>query len=131
MVHPLETIFACFGAWFGRRLMFKKIRKICRIEKAEQKWLIFTLTVFLLQLAAIRFYYGGGMMAQGRYLYPVIIPVIILIYTGLKYIEQFFRFPKEYLTIAFIVFQAVFFLFAVARVISVFYLEIASPHLGL
>ncbi|MCP4218071.1 MAG: hypothetical protein GY765_25735, partial [bacterium] len=97
----------------------------------ERKWLTFCLIVTLLQLAAVRFYYGNGLMAQGRYMFPLLIPILVLMYFGLGYIETILKFPKPYLKTAYILFQAVLFLFALMRVMSVFYLEIASPHIGL
>jgi hypothetical protein len=97
----------------------------------EKKWYLYALVVFGLQLFSTWFYYGRGMMAQGRYLYPVIIPVIMLIYCGLNKIERLFDFKKNYLLVFYIIFQAVFLIFALIRIVSVFYLEIASPHPGL
>jgi len=97
----------------------------------RKKWLAYLLLVFLLQLLAIWLYYGNRPMSQGRYLYPLIIPLILLIYSGLYFIEEKLRLSKAYLTISFLLFQAILYIFAIARIISVFYLEIASPHPGL
>ncbi len=97
----------------------------------EKKWLIYALIVSVMQMGAIRIYYGSVLMAQGRYLYPLIIPIITLIYCGLSFIEKWFNFKRNYLVIFFIVFQVIFLLFAFTRIISVFYLEIPSPHPGL
>jgi hypothetical protein len=97
----------------------------------EKKWLIYALIVSIIQMGAIRLYYGSGFMAQGRYLFPLIIPIITLIYCGLNYIEKIFHFKRNYLMISYIIFQVIFFLFALVRIISVFYLEIPSPHPGL
>ena len=97
----------------------------------EKKWFVYVLLVIVMQVGAIRLYYGSGLMAQGRYLYPLIIPIITLIYCGLSFIEKWFNFKRNYLVIFFIVFQVIFLLFAFTRVISVFYLEIPSPHPGL
>jgi hypothetical protein len=97
----------------------------------EKKWLIYALIVSVMQMGAIRIYYGNVLMAQGRYLYPLIIPIITLIYCGLNYIEKFFNLKRKYLMIFYIVFQVIFFLFALSHTISIFYLEIPSPHPGL
>ncbi|MCP4152219.1 MAG: hypothetical protein GY757_31055 [bacterium] len=106
------------------------LKKI-KTEIAEKKWVIYALLVSLLQMGSIYFYYGAGLAAQGRYLYPVLLPIIILVYSGLGYIESYLKIKKNYLTVSYILFQVLFFLLAFHRVITVFYLEIASPHIGL
>lgn len=97
----------------------------------RKKWLAYLLLIVLMQLMAIWLYYGNRPMSQGRYLYPLIIPLILLIYSGLYFIEEKLRLSKAYLTIVFLLFQAMLYIFAIARIISVFYLEVASPHSGL
>jgi hypothetical protein len=97
----------------------------------DKKWLVYALIVIFLQTLMIRLYYGTGLMAQGRYLYPLIIPIMTLIYCGLLYVEKHVEFKRNYLVISYIVFLALFFLLALIRVVSVFYLEIPSPHPGL
>ncbi|NIM10806.1 MAG: hypothetical protein GTO45_02365, partial [Candidatus Aminicenantes bacterium] len=87
--------------------------------------------VLVLQVFSVWFYYGSRPISQGRYLYPLVIPIILLMYSGLQFIEKRFRFNKNYLVISFILFQVVMTVFAIVRIISVFYLEIASPHPGL
>jgi hypothetical protein len=99
--------------------------------KTGKKWLIYMLIVLVLQVFSVWFYYGSRPISQGRYLYPLVIPIILLMYPGLQFIEKRLRFNKSYLVISFILFQVVMTVFAVVRVISVFYLEIASPHPGL
>ncbi len=99
--------------------------------KTEKKWLIYMLMVLVLQVFSVWFYYGSRPISQGRYLYPLVIPIILLMYSGLQFIEKRFRFNKNYLVISFILFQVVMTVFAIVRIISVFYLEIASPHPGL
>lgn len=99
--------------------------------KKLKKWHLFALLVIALQVLSTWFYYGYAAMAQGRYLYPVIIPIITLIYCGLNQLEKFFNLKRHYILVSYIIFQAVFLLFALVRVISVFYLEVASPHPGL
>ena len=96
-----------------------------------KRWLGYGLLIILLQSLAIRFYYGSGLMAQGRYLYPLIIPIIVLIYSGLNSMEALLKFKRNYLVISYTLFLVIFFVMALSRVISVFYLEIASPHAGL
>jgi hypothetical protein len=100
-------------------------------ESKNKRWYIYSLIVLLLQIAAIWLYYGSRPVSQGRYLFPLIIPIIILIYSGLDAIGKRFGFKRKYLAISFILFQAVMVIFALARIISVFYLELASPHPGL
>ena len=99
--------------------------------KKLKKWHIYALLVLVLQLLATWLYYGRASMAQGRYLYPVIIPIIILITCGLNRLDRFFDFKRNYFVISYIIFQILFLLFALIRIISVFHLEIASPHVGL
>ena len=95
------------------------------------KWLLYVIVITVIHLLSIRLYYGSGLMAQGRYLYPLLIPLIMFIYGGLSYIERFFKFKRAYLNLSYILFLVLFFLAALVRVVSVFYLEYASPHMGL
>jgi len=97
----------------------------------DRKWLLYVLIVIVFHLASIRLYYGGGLMAQGRYLFPLLLPIITLIYGGLTYLKRFLNLKREYFVIAYLVFLVFFFLAALIRVLSVFYLEYASPHIGL
>lgn len=96
-----------------------------------KKWLTYSLIVCVLHAFSIWLYYGSRQTVQGRYLYPIIIPIIILVYSGLQYFQQWFRLKRDYILVIYIIFQVVMVVFAVSRVISVFYLEIASPHAGL
>ncbi len=125
LVLKIFLLFSTAGVIVG--ICVKKLNT----ASTEKKWLIYALTVSIIQMGAIRLYYGSGLMAQGRYLFPLIIPIITVIYCGLNYIERFFNFKRNYLMIFYIIFQVVFFLFALARTVSVFYLEIPSPHPGL
>lgn len=99
--------------------------------KNIKKWLVFSLVVLVLQCLAIWFYYGDQATAQGRYLFPLIIPVIILFFVGLQTVEKQLRLKRNDLILAYILFQVVLTVVILSRVISVFYLEIASPHAGL
>ena len=107
------------------------ISKRMEVQGLEKKWLIYSLIVCVLHTFSIWFYYGSRQTVQGRYLYPVIIPIIILVYTGLQYFQQWFCWKRDYLVIVYIIFQVVLVVFAITRIISVFYLEMASPHPGL
>jgi ABC-type spermidine/putrescine transport system permease subunit II len=97
----------------------------------EKKWFLYSLIVCVLHAFSIWLYYGSRQTVQGRYLYPIIIPIIILVYSGLQYFQEWFRLKRDYILIAYIIFQVVLVVFAITRIISVFYLEIASPHPGL
>lgn len=97
----------------------------------EKKWLLYSMVVIVLQLLMIRLYYGTGFMAQGRYLYPLIIPVITLIYSGLFSIDRYLKFKRNYLVLSYMVFLFLLFLSALVRVLWVFYLGVPSPHPGL
>lgn len=108
-------------------LFFKKTKS----AGVEKKWTIFILFVCFLHTFSIWLYYGSKETAQGRYLYPIIIPIIILIYSGLRNFQEWFRYRKDYILSVYIMFQVMLAIFAVIRIISVFYLEIASPHPGL
>lgn len=104
---------------------------IWKKRDTEGKWLLYGLIVLVLQLLSIRFYYGGGLMAQGRYIFPLLIPIMTVIYLGFHYWESKYSLRRPYLTVSFLIFQVIFVLFAIIRMVSVFYLEVASPHLGL
>jgi len=124
LVLKIFFIFSIIGVFFG--LFLKRMK----IQGLEKKWLIYSLIVCALHTLSIWLYYGSRQTVQGRYLYPVIIPIIILVYTGLRYFQQWFGLKKDYILIVYIIFQVVMAVFAVTRIISVFYLEIASPHPG-
>ncbi|HLP45814.1 MAG TPA: hypothetical protein VK469_07710, partial [Candidatus Kapabacteria bacterium] len=96
-----------------------------------KRWLMYGSVLLVVQLLAVRFYYGSGLMSQGRYLYPLLIPIIMLIYSGLNSLEVFLKFKRNYLLFSYLLFLVLFFVMALSRVITVFYLEIASPHVGL
>lgn len=95
------------------------------------KWLLYVFVITVIHLLSIRFYYGSGLMAQGRYLYPLLVPVVMFIYGGLAYVERLLRFKRNYLYLSYILFLVFFSLAALVRIISIFYLEYASPHVGL
>ncbi len=117
-------LFSMIGLFSG--LFLKRMK----IQGLEKKWLVYSLIVCVLHTFSIWLYYGSRQTVQGRYLYPVIIPIIILVYTGLRYFQQWFRWERDYLLIVYIIFQVGMVVFAVTRIISVFYLEMASPHPG-
>ena len=125
LVLKIFLFFSIIGVFSGLFLKRMKTRGL------EKKWLVYSLIVCVLHTISIWLYYGSRQTVQGRYLYPVIIPIIILVYTGLRYCQQWFRLKRDYILIAYIIFQVVMAVFAVTRIISVFYLEIASPHPGL
>ena len=97
----------------------------------EKKWLLYTFIVFILHLLSIWLYYGHGTYSQGRYVYPIVLPIVFIIYAGLGAIEKKFQWSVPYLKTGFILFQVVLWVFAISRIISVFYLEMSSPHVGL
>ncbi|HLP59032.1 MAG TPA: hypothetical protein VK186_09390 [Candidatus Deferrimicrobium sp.] len=107
------------------------VSKKAREMFIEKKWLLFTAIAFILQVFSVWMYYGHLPISQGRYLYPLIVPIIFLVYSGLEVVENWFGMRKHYIQTAYILFQVVLWIFAVVRIISVFYLEIASPHPGL
>lgn len=125
LVLKLFLLFSIIGVFFG--LFFKKMKT----PALEKKWTIYILAVCILHAFSIWLYYGSKAAVQGRYLYPIIIPIILLVYPGLQYVQQWFRLKRDYILVVYIIFQAVFAVFAITRIISVFYLEIASPHPGL
>lgn len=125
LVLKIFLLFSIIGVFSGLFLKKMKTRGL------EKKWLLYSLIVCALHTFSIWLYYGSRQTVQGRYLYPIIIPIIILVYTGLQYFQQWFRLKRDYILIVYIIFQVVMTVFAVTRIISVFYLEIASPHPGL
>lgn len=118
----LLSIIGIFSGLFLKRM---------KTPGLEKKWTIYILAVCILHAFSIWLYYGSKAAVQGRYLYPIVIPVILLVYPGLQYVQQWFRLKRDYILVVYIIFQAVLVVFAISRIISVFYLEIASPHPGL
>jgi len=125
LVLKIFLLISIIGVFSGLFLKRMKTRGL------EKKWLLYSLIVCALHTFSIWLYYGSRQTVQGRYLYPIIIPIIILVYSGLQYFQQWFRWKRDYILIVYIIFQAVLVVFAITRIISVFYLEIASPHPGL
>lgn len=105
--------------------------KKCGASHLEKKWHLYIMGVIGLQLLSIWLYYGSGLTAQGRYLYPLLLPIITLLFGGLHAIEKYFDWRKHYLLYSLLVLDSFFLVAALVRIISVFYLEIASPHPGL
>jgi len=100
------------------------------VRGKEKKWLGYLLVVFLLQLVSVWLYYGDHMTSQGRYMLPVLLPIILLIYSGLHRLESVLKLKRNYISQTFILLLAVLIIFAIIRIITVFYLEIQSPHPG-
>ena len=125
LVLKIFLLLSIIGVFAG--LFFKRMKT----PVLEKKWTIYILAVCILHTFSIWLYYGSKTAVQGRYLYPIIIPIILLVYPGLQYVQQWFRLKRDYILVIYIIFQAVFAVFAITRIISVFYLEIASPHPGL
>ncbi len=100
-------------------------------DPGKKKWWVYSLIVLVFYIFSIWFYYGYQTTSQGRYLYPLVVPFLLWLYHGLNAIESRFRFKRHYLLVSFLLFQVLLTVFALARVIAVFYLEIASPHIGL
>lgn len=125
LVLKIFLLFSIIGVFSG---LFLKRMKTPGLEK---RWTIYILIVCFLHAFSIWLYYGSKTAVQGRYLYPIIIPIILLVYPGLQYLQDWFRLKRDYILIVYIIFQVVMVVFAVTRIISVFYLEIASPHPGL
>jgi hypothetical protein len=124
LVLKIFLLISIMGIFF--RLFLKRVKT----SMLEKKWLIYSLVVCVLHTFTIWLYYGSRHTVQGRYLYPVIVPIIILVYSGLHYFQQQLRLKKDYILVIYILFQVILAVFAMARIISVFYLEIASPHPG-
>ncbi|MGE5340571.1 MAG: hypothetical protein ACM3SY_03735 [Candidatus Omnitrophota bacterium] len=108
-------------------LFFKKMRAAV----LEKKWLLYTGVALALQVFATWLYYGHMPLSQGRYVYPLILPAIVIVYSGLTIVERGLGFKRAYLVLSFILFQVVLWVFAAARILTVYYMEIASPHPGL
>jgi hypothetical protein len=101
------------------------------LPSLSKRWHVYALLLFIMQLLFIWLYYGSGETAQGRYLFPLFIPIITIIFCGLNTIETRFNFPKPYLKLSLLALQAVILVIALIRTLSVFYLQVASPHAGL
>jgi hypothetical protein len=125
LVLKLFFLVAIIGALAS--LVIKKIN----VDKNIKKWYLYGFIVLLMQIFFIWLYYGSDSMSQGRYLFPLLIPIMILVYGGLQVIENHFNFSRNYLQLSLIIFQVFFLIAAIVRTISVFYLQIASPHVGL
>jgi len=129
--------FKLSGAWYWVLKFFLLtaiigvIATVIKKKAVGKRWLVYVLVLIVVQSLAIRFYYGAGLMAQGRYLYPLVLPIIMLIYSGLNTMEVFLKLKRNYIVVSYILFLVLFFVMALSRVISVFYLEVASPHVGL
>jgi hypothetical protein len=114
--------------WF----VLKRTAKEAVLEagEKEKKWCVYLLLVILMQLASVWLYYGDHLTSQGRYMLPVLLPIVLLIYTGLQHLDKVLKLKRNYIVLTFLLLQTLLIVFAVIRIISVFYLEIKSPHPG-
>jgi len=91
-------------------------------------------TALALQLGAIlRTALALGVPPQGRYLFPVIFPLALLFVLGLENLGAVFG-PRagRFLVAAFLVFEIVFFVFALWGLVApAFHLTAAAPHPGI
>lgn len=145
----IDSFYFCIG-WMGYRLssiwyillktylvvsavglFLALISKKLREAAGNMRWLGFLALVLVLQVFSVWLYYGHHLTSQGRYLYPLIIPIVYMVITGLRVVEKWLRFKTNYLIISFILLQVVMIVFALARIISGFYLGMESPHPGL
>ena len=98
------------------------------------KILLFSLFAVLVQFMSVWIFWASdGKLPQGRYLFPVILPIVFIFILGQKNVFGFFHKKSGHLAIVvFVLFQFFFFNYIVWNyLIPVFHLTVKSPHPGL
>lgn len=105
-----------------------------KIFKHKERYLpVFAVLVLVIQVAAIWQWYGNrGIAPQGRYIFPLWLPLIMVMIAGLRRLDQRFSphrgvWTRVYLGGLVLANAMVIF----ARIIPVFYLAMRSPHGGM
>jgi hypothetical protein len=128
-------VFLGIVIYFGKRV-FRKIKKtqITTENAIISKTFFFFLFAVLVQLMSVWIFWAPeGKLPQGRYLFPVILPVAFLFILGLKNVFGLFHKKSGQLAImVFVLFQFFFFTYVVWNyLIPVFHLTVKSPHPGM
>lgn len=98
------------------------------------KIILFSLASVALQVMAIYAYYGRvGSLPQGRYLFPLIVPIVLLLVTGwLNYFSLFSERFSKFALILIIILAFVFLNYLIwAEMVPTYHFTIKSPYPGL
>jgi hypothetical protein len=118
----------------GLIIFFGGIVKMAKGRSVLIKIVFLSLAALAIQIVAIYAYYGRlGSLPQGRYLFPLILPLILLLILGLN---TFFSLIKRRFALAgliiILILEFTLFNYVLWRnIIPVFHLTIQSPHPGI
>ena len=130
-------VLALIGAWiYLIKWILSRFKKRQRPSADEYnfKLVVFFMMAIFLQLSAVWTYYGvHNIMTQGRYFFPLLIPVVYLFLLGINTFFDVFRKGAGRTAVAAIVVLEFFFLnFCIWQyLIPVFHLIIKSPIVGI
>ena len=96
--------------------------------------ILFSLIAIFTQIINVRIYQGTKfILPQGRYLFPLILPIAFIFILGLKsFFELFHKRAGQVAIMVFVLFQFFFFNYVVWNyLIPVFHLTVKSPHPGI
>jgi len=121
--------------FFGKYIYFG-IRRFCRTSYNSSilRITLFTLIAVFTQIINVRIYQGTKfILPQGRYLFPLILPIALIFILGLKNLfDLFHKKGGQVAVMLFVLFEFFFFNYVVWNyLIPVFHLTVKSPHPGL
>ena len=103
-------------------------------DSVEFRLLLFSIVAIAGQLLGLWIFYGvHGILVQGRHLFPLILPITVVLTVGVKsFFDLISKRAGRIALCVFVLFEFVFFNFALWNyVVPVFHLAIKSPHPGL
>lgn len=121
---------------YGGKFIFSRLKKSLTDfgSSGELKLLLFSGIAVSIQLCGLWIFYGiNGSLAQGRHLFPLILPLSLLFTVGLKnFFDLFHRKGGLAILSVFVLFEFLFFGFAVWNyIVPVFHLTVQGPHAGI
>ena len=100
-------------------------------EFSHLKILLFSLLAIFIQILGLWSFYGtGGILVQGRHLFPLILPIAVVFLIGIKSLfDSFHKRGGQIALVAFSLFLFLFFNFALWNyIVPIFHLSLKGPH---
>jgi 4-amino-4-deoxy-L-arabinose transferase-like glycosyltransferase len=121
---------------FLGRYFYRRIKKAYQthLDPTLFRIVLFSLIAVFTQIINVRIYQGTkSILPQGRYLFPLILPIAFIFVLGLKSLFDLLHKKAGQVAVAlFVLFQFLFFNYVVWNyLVPVFHLTVKSPHPGL
>ena len=132
----LFVLFSIAGtAVYGVKFISTRLKKNFQNfgNSVEFKLLLFSIVAIAGQILGLWIFYGvHGILVQGRHLFPLILPIAVVILVGVKsFFDLISKKAGRIALCAFVLFEFVFFSFVLWNyVVPVFHLALKSPHPG-